>query len=94
MTTELIIIQFFCAVDDRLGAMPKEANASWYPSEIVTIGILFSFKGAAFGLATASCGGLPSAVWRLARPGLSEQAAPPRQPEAVFQRHLERADAH
>ncbi len=48
MTTEEIIIQIFCAVDDGLGAVAKERNAKLYPSEVVTIGILFALKGGRF----------------------------------------------
>ena len=48
MTTELIIILIFCAVDKGLGEVPKERNAKLYPSEIVTIGILFALKGGRF----------------------------------------------
>ncbi len=48
MTTEEIIILIFCAVDDGLGKLPKERNARLYPSEVVTIGILFALKGGHF----------------------------------------------
>ena len=48
MTTEEIIILIFCAVDDGLGKLPKERNAHLYPSEVVTIGILFALKGGHF----------------------------------------------
>jgi hypothetical protein len=48
MTTEEIIILIFCAVDDGLGQISKERNAKLYPSEIVTIGILFALKGGHF----------------------------------------------
>ena len=48
MTTEMIIILIFCAVDKGLGEVPKERNAKLYPSEIVTIGILFALKGGRF----------------------------------------------
>lgn len=48
MTTEEIIILIFCAVDDGLGYVAKERNAKLYPSEVVTIGILFSLKGGRF----------------------------------------------
>jgi len=48
MTTELIIILIFCSVDNGLGNMPKERNAKLYPSEVVTIGILFALKGGHF----------------------------------------------
>jgi hypothetical protein len=48
MTTEEIIILIFCAVDDGLGQISKERNAKLYPSEIVTLGILFALKGGHF----------------------------------------------
>lgn len=48
MTTEDIIIHIFCGVDDRMKDVPKRANAKLYPSEVVTIGILFALKGGHF----------------------------------------------
>jgi hypothetical protein len=45
MTTEDIIICIFCYVDDRMSDIKKRANAKLYPSEWVTIGILFALKG-------------------------------------------------
>lgn len=48
MTTEDIIIHIFCYVDDRMKDIPKRGNASLYPSELVTIGILFALKGGRF----------------------------------------------
>ena len=48
MTTDEIIVRIFCAVDDGLGVVPKERNAKLFPSEVVTIGILFSLKGGRF----------------------------------------------
>ena len=48
MTTEWIIILIFCAVDDGVGIVPKEGNARLYPSEVVTIGIMFALKGGHF----------------------------------------------
>ena len=48
MTTEDIIMLIFCAVDDRLGKVSKERNAKLYPSEVITIGILFALKGGHF----------------------------------------------
>jgi hypothetical protein len=48
MTTVEIIIHLFCRVDDRIGQEPKDPRASLYPSEIVTIGILFALKGGYF----------------------------------------------
>lgn len=48
MTTELIIIALFCLVDDRLPVIEKHPQAKLYPSELVTIGILFALKGGHF----------------------------------------------
>jgi len=48
MTTEDIIIAIFCSVDDGMGDLPKRSNAKLYPSELVTIGILFALKGSSF----------------------------------------------
>jgi hypothetical protein len=44
MTTEDIIIQIFCLVDDGMGEVPKHPQAKLYPSELVTIGLLFALK--------------------------------------------------
>ena len=48
MTTEDIIIHIFCLVDDRMPAVKKHPQAKLYPSELVTIGILFALKGGHF----------------------------------------------
>ncbi len=48
MTTEDSIVHLFCLVDDRSGAQHKEPLARRYPSEVVTIGVLFALKGASF----------------------------------------------
>lgn len=48
MPTDESIIRLFCMVDDQLGAVNKRADAHLYPSEIVTIGLLFSLKGGRF----------------------------------------------
>lgn len=48
MTTEDIIIYIFCQVDDHLPTLPKHPQAKLYPSELVTIGILFALKGSHF----------------------------------------------
>src|SRR6266567_7206414 len=45
MTTELIIIAMFGYVDFRMMGMAKHRQAKLYPSELVTIGILFALKG-------------------------------------------------
>jgi hypothetical protein len=48
MTTEDIIILIFCYVDDRMKDIRKRPNAELYPSELVTIGVLFALKGGRF----------------------------------------------
>src|SRR6266852_8150494 len=48
MTTEDIIIQIFCIVDDEMNEMPKHSQAKLWPSEVVTIGILAALKGGHF----------------------------------------------
>jgi hypothetical protein len=48
MPTDEIIIRLFCMVDDQFGAVNKRSDAHLYPSEIVTIGLLFSLKGGRF----------------------------------------------
>jgi hypothetical protein len=48
MKTEDIIIHIFCAVDDQMREVTKVAQAHLYPSEVVTIGILFALKGGHF----------------------------------------------
>lgn len=45
MTTEDIIIHIFCLVDEQLPPLSKHPQAKLYPSELVTIGILFALKG-------------------------------------------------
>ena len=45
MATDEIIIRLFCMVDDRLLKVNKHPDALLYPSEIVTIGLLFSLRG-------------------------------------------------
>ena len=48
MTTGAIILPIFCLVDDRLPDIPQHPQAKLYPSELVTIGILFALKGGFF----------------------------------------------
>lgn len=48
MTTEDIIIQIFYLVDNGLGRIEKHPLSKLYPSEVVTIGILFALKGGHF----------------------------------------------
>lgn len=45
MTTEDFIIELFCRIDDAMKEVAKHAQASLYPSEIVTLGVLFALKG-------------------------------------------------
>lgn len=48
MRTEEIITRLFCIVDDKLGHVNKRKDARLHPSEIITIGLLFSLKGVHF----------------------------------------------
>src|ERR1035437_3789781 len=48
MTTCDIITHLFCRVDDRMKAEHKHVQATLYPSEVVTIGLLFALKGGHF----------------------------------------------
>src|SRR5215211_8257615 len=48
VTTEDFIISLFCLVDDRMGKLPKRSDANLYPSELVTIGLLYALKGGFF----------------------------------------------
>lgn len=48
MATTEFIIALFCLVDDRLGPVPKHRQASLWPSEVVTIGLLYALKGGSF----------------------------------------------
>ena len=45
MTTEDFIIDLFCRVDDQMPDAKKHSQASLYPSEVITIAILFALKG-------------------------------------------------
>jgi hypothetical protein len=48
VTTEDFIITLFCEVDDRMGNYPRHPQAKLWPSELVTIGLLFALKGGYF----------------------------------------------
>jgi len=48
MTTEDIIIHIFYLVATSLSDIPRHSQAKLYPSELVTIGILFSLKSGFF----------------------------------------------
>jgi hypothetical protein len=45
MTTEDFISELFYRVDETMKAVPKHPQASLWPSEVVTLGILFALKG-------------------------------------------------
>mgnify|MGYP001567759881 CR=1 FL=1 len=45
MTTEEFIITLFCLVDDRMPGSRKHPQGSLYPSEVVTLALLFALKG-------------------------------------------------
>ncbi len=45
MSTEDFIIGLFCRVDEQVGAVPKHPQAHLYPSEVVTLALLFALKG-------------------------------------------------
>ena len=45
MTTEHFIIELFCRVDDTMPGAQKHSQANLYPSEVVTIALLFAVKG-------------------------------------------------
>ena len=46
MTTEDFISELFYRVDETMIDMPKHPLASLWPSEVVTLGLLFALKGA------------------------------------------------
>jgi hypothetical protein len=41
MTTQDCIISLFCQVDDAMTDVPKRPDAKLYPSEIVTLALVF-----------------------------------------------------
>lgn len=45
MTTMDFITDLFCRVDDKMCGVKKHSQASLYPSEVVTIALLFALKG-------------------------------------------------
>jgi hypothetical protein len=45
VTSEDFIIELFCRVDDQMREVKKQAQAKLYPSEVVTVGLLFALKG-------------------------------------------------
>lgn len=45
MTTVDFITELFCRVDDQMKSVPKHPQASLWPSEVVTLGLLHAIKG-------------------------------------------------
>ena len=45
MATEMLIIDLFCRVDDQTQDLAKHPQAKLYPSEVITLALLFAIKG-------------------------------------------------
>lgn len=45
LSDEDFTIELFCRVDDKMKQVPKHAQAKLYPSEVVTLALLFALKG-------------------------------------------------
>jgi hypothetical protein len=45
MTTQDYILTRFCQIDDQRASGPKRSDAKLYPSEVVTLALLFAIKG-------------------------------------------------
>ena len=45
MTTEDFITDLFCRIDDVMKDVPKHPQSLLFPSEIITLGVLFALKG-------------------------------------------------
>ena len=45
MTVEDFITELFCRIDDALRGVEKDKRANLYPSELVTLAVLFAIKG-------------------------------------------------
>jgi hypothetical protein len=45
MTTVDFIIELYCRVDEKLNSYPKHSQASLYPSEVVTLALLYALSG-------------------------------------------------
>ena len=53
MTTEDFISELFYRIDEAMKDIPKHALARLWPSEVVTLGVLFALKGVGNGRAIA-----------------------------------------
>jgi len=45
MTTSDFIIELFCRVDEQMKSLEKHPQAKLYPSEVVTLALLYALKG-------------------------------------------------
>src|SRR5262245_47204028 len=45
MTTQDFVLTLFCHIDDPMAGVPKRPDAKLYPSEVVTLALLFAIKG-------------------------------------------------
>jgi hypothetical protein len=45
MSTVDFITELFCPIDDKMEKVEKHSQASLYPSEVVTLALLFALKG-------------------------------------------------
>lgn len=45
MTTSDFITELFCPIDDLMKPLPKHPQATLWPSELVTLGVLYALKG-------------------------------------------------
>jgi hypothetical protein len=45
MTIEHFISELFCRIDDAMQTVPKHPQASLWPNEVVTLGLVFALKG-------------------------------------------------
>jgi hypothetical protein len=87
MTTEDLIRELFYRIDDAMKDMPTQPRASLWPSEVVTLGVLFALKG----VGTRAVYRWLSRDWRPLFPALPERtrlfrlfAAHPQWPETFL----------
>jgi hypothetical protein len=56
MTTTDFIIELFCRADEQMQDVEKHPRAKLYPSEFVTLALLFASKAPPYGIFTAGSG--------------------------------------
>ena len=59
MTTKDFIADLFCRVDDRMKNVPNHSQAALWPSEVVTIGLLFAITSESLFFAIPEMGSHP-----------------------------------